>query len=233
MPRRIPHVSLIPAPSGDTIAAMQTPEIKTHSPAIIFDFGGVLIDWNPRYLYRKLFPGDEPAMERFLAEVGFDEWNRLQDAGRPFSIAVVELCARHPQHCELIRLYDQRYPESLNGAIPGTVDILRRLWTAGLPLYGLSNWPAEKFNLIRPDYEFFGWFRGMVISGEVGVAKPDPRIFHLLLEQAGRPADECLLIDDSAANIAAADALGFQTIHFHNPPQLEGELARRGLLPGT
>jgi len=200
-------------------------------PAIIFDFGGVLLDWNPRYLYRKLFPGDEPAMERFLAEIGFSEWNVLQDAGRPFSIAVADLCTRHPQSCDLIRAYDERFLEAVNGAIPGTVDILRRLHLAGFPLYGLSNWPAEKFRLVRPSYAFFDWFQGMVISGEVGVVKPDPRIFHLLLEQVARPANECLLIDDSVANIAAAQCLGFQTILFHSPAQLEAEMSSRGLLP--
>ncbi len=212
---------------------MKTPSTNTPSPALVFDFGGVLLDWNPRHLYRKLFPGDEQAMERFLAEIGFFEWNHLQDAGRPFSVAVAELCARHPQHCDLIRAYDERYPESLNGAIPGTVDILRRLWAASFPLYGLSNWPAEKFQLVRPKYEFFGWFQGILISGEVGIAKPDPRIFQALLAQVGRPAEECLLIDDSAANIAAAQALGFQAIHFHSPAQLADGLARRGLLPGA
>jgi 2-haloacid dehalogenase len=211
---------------------MKTPMSDTRPPAIIFDFGGVLLDWNPRYLYRKLFPNDEQGMERFLAEIGFDEWNHLQDAGRPFSVAVAELCSRHPQYCDLIRAYDERYPESIQGAIPGTVDILRSLRRLGFPLFGLSNWPAEKFCLVRPGYEFLGWFQGIVISGEVGFAKPDPRIFQVLLVQVGRPAGECLLIDDSPANIAAAQALGFQTIHFHTPPQLAGELARRGLLPG-
>lgn len=209
---------------------MATPNPTHQPPAIVFDFGGVLMDWNPRYLYRKLFPGDEAAMERFLAEVGFSEWNQLQDAGRPFSEAVAELCARHPQYCELIQAYDQRYPESLSGSIPESVDILRRLKAAGCPLYGLSNWPAEKFELVRPDYEFFGWFDSIVISGAVGVAKPDRRIFELLLAQIGRPASECLLIDDSAANIAAAQALGFQTIHFHSPTQLAEELSARRLL---
>ncbi len=202
-----------------------------NTPAIVFDFGGVLMDWNPRYLYRKLFPGDEQAMEHFLAEIGFDEWNQLQDSGRPFSIAVAELCGRFPQYCDLIRAYDERYPESLNGAIPGTVEILRRLRAAGYALFGLSNWPAEKFNLVRPDYDFFGWFQGIVLSGEAGVAKPDPRIYRMLLAQVGLPAEECLLIDDSPASITAAQALGFQTIHFQGSDQLANELARRELLP--
>ncbi len=205
----------------------------TPSPAIIFDYGGVLLDWNPRYLYRKLFPNDEPAMERFLAEIGFSEWNVQQDAGRPFAIAVAELCARHPHYCDLIRAYDQRFLEAVGGAIPGTVEVLRRLHLAGFPLYGLSNWPAEKFRLVRPGYAFFDWFQGMVISGEVGIVKPDLRIFHLLLEQVARPSGECLLIDDSPANIAAADSLGFQTIHFHSPTQLAAELSLRGMLPAS
>jgi len=209
---------------------MAAPNSTAPAPAIVFDFGGVLMDWNPRYLYRKLFPGDEAGMERFLAEVGFSEWNQLQDAGRPFSEAVAELCARHPHYCELIQAYDQRYPESLSGSIPGSVEILRQLKAAGYPLYGLSNWPDEKFELVRPDYEFFAWFDSIVISGAVGVAKPDRRIFELLLAQVGRPASECLLIDDSAANIAAAQAIGFQTIHFHSPEQLANELKEHGLL---
>jgi 2-haloacid dehalogenase len=210
---------------------MKTPTSNTCPAAIIFDFGGVLLDWNPRYLYRKLFPNDEQGMEHFLAEIGFDEWNHLQDAGRPFSVAITELCARYPQYCDLIRAYDERFLESLKGAIPGSVDILHCLRAVGFSLFGLSNWPAEKFSLVRAGYEFLGWFQGIVISGEVGIAKPDPRIFQVLLVQIDRPASECLLIDDSPANIAAAQALGFQTIHFLNPPQLANELARRGILP--
>ena len=206
--------------------------MNTPLPALIFDFGGVLLDWNPRYLYRKLFPGDEPGMERFLAEVGFCEWNPKQDAGRPFSEAVAELCARYPHYCELIRAYDERFTETVSGAITGTVDILYRLHQAGYPLYGLSNWSAEKFRLVRPCYAFLDRFQDMVISGEVGVIKPDPRIFHLLLQKVARPAEQCLLIDDSPANIAAAASLGFQTIRFQDPAQLASELSARGLLPG-
>jgi 2-haloacid dehalogenase len=210
---------------------MKIPPTNTHPPAIIFDIGGVLLDWNPRYLYRKLFPNDEHGMEHFLAEIDFNGWNQQQDAGRPFSVAVAELCARYPQYCELIRAYDERFPESIQGAIHGTVDILRCLWMQGFPLFGLSNWPAEKFYLVRPTYEFLAWFQDIVISGEVGVAKPDPRIFQVLLEQVDRPAVECLLIDDSPTNVGAAQALGFQTVHFQSPAQLAAELARRGLMP--
>jgi len=210
---------------------MKMPASPSRLPAIIFDFGGVLLDWNPRHLYRKFFPGDEAAMERFLAEIGFNEWNYQQDAGRPFSVAVAELCARYPQYCDLIRAYDERYLESLNGAIPGTVDILLRLRMGGFPLYALSNWSAEKFQLARPQYEFFDWFQGILISGAVGLAKPDARIFQMLLLQVGRPAGQCLLIDDSLVNVTAAQSLGFQAIHFQDPAQLVGDLDRLGLLP--
>lgn len=209
------------------------PQSNAHpptSPAIVFDLGGVLLDWNPRHLYRKLFPGDEQGMERFLGEIGFDEWNHLQDAGRPFPLAVADLCARFPQHCALIRAYDERYPESLNGPILACVDILARLRQAGWPLYALSNWPAEKFRLVRSDYPFLDWFDSLVISGEVGLAKPDPRIFHLLLERVGRPAAKCLLIDDAPRNITAAQALGMDIILFQSPARLETELTRRGIL---
>ena len=165
----------------------------THQPVIVFDFGGVLLDWNPRHLYRKLFPGDEAAMERFLVEIGFAEWNHLQDASlQPFSEAVAGLCARHPQYCDLIHAYDERFPETLGGAIPGTVEILDRLRQTGFSLFGLSNWSAEKFHQVRPHYEFFNWFQGMVISGEVKLIKPDPRIFQVLLgRSAARRRSAC------------------------------------------
>jgi 2-haloacid dehalogenase len=204
-----------------------------NTPTIVFDFGGVLLDWNPRHLYRKLFPGDEAAMEHFLLEIGFAEWNHLQDASHlPFSESIAGLCARHPQYSDLIRAYDERFLETLGGAIPGTVEILDRLRQTGFSLFGLSNWSTEKFHLVRPNYTFFNWFQGMVISGEVKLIKPDPRIFQVLLAQIGRPAGECLFIDDSLPNITVARELGFQTIHFHHPAQLESELTSRGLLPG-
>jgi 2-haloacid dehalogenase len=199
-------------------------------PAIIFDYGGVLIDWDPRYLYRKVFAGDEQAVERFLKEVRFFEWNIQQDAGRSFHTAIAEVCARYPHYCEQIKAYDERYEESISGPIWATVEILRELKDAGYPLYGLSNWPAEKWRQVSPRYEFFGWFDDIVISGEVKLAKPDPAIFLLLLERIGRPAEECLYIDDALHNIEAARELGFQTIQFESPEQLGRDLKRMGIL---
>lgn len=200
---------------------------RARRPAIIFDFGGVLVDWDPRYLYRKLFNDDSQAVDNFLTEIGFFEWNQKQDAGRTFAEAVDELCSRYPQHCELIRAYDRRYEESLRGPIPATVEILRELKATGYPLYALSNWPAEKFRQVRHKFPFFEWFDDLLISGEVGLAKPDPRIFTLLLERIGRPARECIYIDDSAANVAVAQSLGFEPILFKSPLQLKEALDER------
>jgi 2-haloacid dehalogenase len=207
---------------------------KTNKPslAIIFDFGKVLIDWDPRYLYARLFDGDMQAVEHFLKEIDFFEWNVQHDAGRPFSETVPELCHRFPHYCELIAAYDQRYEESIAGPVWPTVEILRGLKNAGYPLYGLTNWPADKYRLVRPRWEFFAWFEAIVVSGEVMLAKPDPRIYTLLLEQIGRRAGECLFIDDSTRNIATARQLGFQTILYHSPDQLKTELDRFGVITG-
>ncbi len=203
------------------------PASTSGKPAIIFDFGGVLLDWDPRYLYRKLFSGDEAAMNKFLEEIDFFGWNQQQDAGRPFEIAVAEACSRFPQYCDLIKAYPARYEESLSGPIWDSVVILQSLRNAKYSLYGLSNWPAEMFYRILPKYPFLGWFQDIVISGEVGLNKPDPRIFQILLDRVNRPAGDCLLIDDSQKNIQTAQDLGFQTILFQSPAQLREELMRK------
>ncbi len=170
-------------------------------------------------------------MERFLAEIGFYEWNVLQDAGRPLSEAVSDLCSRHPQYCNLIRAYDERYDESISGPIEGSVTILRRLHSLGHKLFGLSNWPAGKFQLMRKKYRFFDLFNEIIVSGEIRIAKPDPRIFDVLLAQVGIPASDCIFIDDALANITAAKSLGFQTIHFQSPEQLQVDLITMKILP--
>jgi len=200
--------------------------------AFIFDFGGVIIDWDPRYLYRKLFDGDEScgsnlqAMERFLREVDFYHWNARQDEGRPFAEGVAELCVRFPQYSDLIQAYDRRWDESIAGPYPDTLAILRSLREMGYPLYGLSNWSVEKFLLVRHKYEVFDWFETILLSGEVKLTKPDPRIFAVMLERIGREAPECLLVDDSIKNVEAARQLGFQAIHFQSPEQLQEELCQ-------
>jgi len=197
--------------------------------AVVFDFGGVLVDWNPRHLYRKIFSGDEDAMERFLEEIRFFEWNQKQDAGRTFSEAVEDLCKDFPQHCELIRLYDLRYEESITGPIWGTVAILEKLKSSGYLLYGLSNWPEEKYRLVRPKYSFFELFDDIIISGEEKVAKPDPRIFAILLGKIQREPWQCIYIDDSKQNIEVALELGFRCIHYQSPGQLDSDLVETGI----
>jgi 2-haloacid dehalogenase len=196
----------------------------------VLDLGGVLIDWNPRYLYRKLFAGDEVAMEAFLAEVCTVEWNQRQDAGRTFAEAVTELLPRHADKIELIEAFAGRFDEMIAGPIPGSVEILADLKRAGVPRYALSNWSAETFPPQRKRFPFLGWFDGIVISGEEGVIKPDPRIFRILLERYRIEPGEAVFIDDNPANAAAAEPLGIRGIHFRSPEVLRRELEALGLL---
>ena len=200
-----------------------------HLSAVVFDLGGVLIDWNPRYLYRTLFD-DDADMERFLAEVTTQEWNAEQDAGRSWQEAVELLVARHPDWRDQIVAYDERWAETLGGPIEGTVEVLADLRRAGVRLAALTNWSAEKFPIARERYEFLGWFETIVVSGEVGMAKPDPRIFEHLLEQTGFAAEATLYIDDVAANVAVAAELGMTALPFTDPPTLRSDLRRLGFV---
>lgn len=198
--------------------------------AVVFDLGGVLIDWNPRHLYRKMFDGDEEGMERFLSGVCTPEWNVRQDEGRSFAEATEELIARHPEQAELIRAFFDRWPEMIAGAIEETVEILAEVKGAGREIYALSNWSAETFPHARERFQFLDWFDFTVISGEIGLVKPNRQIFDFLLENTGRRAEECVFIDDSPANTAVARELGFDAIYFRSPRQLRGELMSRGIL---
>ena len=194
---------------------------------LVFDIGGVLVDWNPRYLYRKLFD-NEADMEIFLREICSPAWNLRQDAGRSFAEATAELSQKHPEHTQLIEAYDRRWEETISGAIKPTVKILERLHHNGHELYGLSNWSAEKFAIIKGRFSFLSYFKDIVVSGEVGLIKPDPRIYDLFLGRVCRNAEDCLFIDDSQENIAAADALGFYTAFFKEAGQLEKQLVEYG-----
>ncbi len=197
--------------------------------AVVFDLGGVLIDWNPRYLYRKLFE-DAGEMEDFLATVCNSAWNLRQDAGRPVAEAAAVLKARHPDKAALIDAYFERWPEMLNGAIDGTVAILAELKDQGTPLYALTNWSAETYPHARSRFGFLEWFRAIVVSGEVGLIKPDADIYRLLLTSQGLTAAETVFIDDTAENVEAARALGFQGIRFTDATNLRTALAELGLL---
>lgn len=197
--------------------------------AVVFDLGGVLINWDPRHLYRQLFD-DEEEMEQFLAEVTTAEWNAQQDAGRAVSEAVDELAARHPDRRELIAAYYDRWPEMLGGAIQGTVEILRELRERGVRVYALSNWSAETFPVARPMFPFLEWFDGIVISGEVRMVKPDPRIFAHVLERFGLEPGQTVFVDDNPENVRAAEGAGFVGIVFEGPQQLRVQLNKLELV---
>jgi 2-haloacid dehalogenase len=196
---------------------------------VVFDLGGVLIDWNPRHLYRKLFQ-DEAAMEHFLATVCTAEWNDQQDRGRPFAEGIAELVARHPDQAAAIAAWHERWDEMLAGEIAGTVELLAELRTGGRPLYALSNWSAETYLVARGRFPFLEWFDGLVISGEERIAKPDREIFELLLDRFRLEPAATVFVDDAAANVAAAAGLGMDAVLFRDPAQLRDELAARGLV---
>lgn len=197
----------------------------------IFDLGGVLLEWNPRYLYRKLFVGDEAAMEHFLAHVCTAEWNEKQDAGRKFADATQALLPQHADQIELIEAWRARFGEMIPGAIDSTVDVLTTLKRRNVPVYAISNWSAETFPPQRDRFPFLSLFDDIVISGVERVIKPDPRIFRILLERNAIAPESAVFIDDVERNAQAATRLGIHGIHFRSPAQLRVELAAVGLLP--
>jgi 2-haloacid dehalogenase len=197
--------------------------------AVIFDFGGVLLDWNPYYLFRKLMSNDTE-IEHFLQEIDFNNWNYEFDKGYPFAQGVADLCQKFPARAELIHQFDARWEETIGSPFHGTIDVLKQLKENGVPLYGLSNWSVEKFSLVRPKHEFFNWFKDIVISGEEKIAKPDPRIFEILITRNHLVPGECIYIDDSNANIQVGNKVGLKTIHFKSSQQLREELVKHGIL---
>jgi 2-haloacid dehalogenase len=196
---------------------------------VVFDLGGVLIDWNPRHLYRKVFGADVAAMEAFLAEICTPEWNAALDAGGSFAGAVAQLAAAHPEQAELIDMYHSRWPEMLGDSFAGTVEILGEVRRAGYRTYALSNWSAETFPMTRPLYPFLGEMDGILISGEVGVGKPDPAIFREFIARFGIEPSETVYIDDWDRNVAAANGLGLCAIQFIDADQLRADLRRLGV----
>jgi 2-haloacid dehalogenase len=207
--------------------------MTTNRSIAVFDLGGVLIDWNPRHLYRKLFDGDDSAMEHFLATVCTPSWNLRQDAGRRFADACAELKLLHPGEAELIDAWIQRYDEMLAGPISGTVDILAELHSRGVPLYALSNWSAETFPVAQKRFEFLKWFQGILLSGEVKLLKPERSFFELFLDTFAIDPAQAVYIDDLRPNVEAAAACGMHGILFTDPPALRAELVRVGLIPDT
>lgn len=196
---------------------------------IVFDIGGVLIDWNPRYLYQQIF-SDSAEMDYFLREVCSPEWNAQTDVDKSFLDAIDELVPRFPHYEEQIRVYFPRWEEMIKGEFSGTVKILRELKDAGYPVAALSNWSSETFPRIKGQYEFLSWFEPLVISGYIGYKKPDPEPFQILLNEMNLGAGECVFIDDMEENIQEAQRQGFEVIHFISSDQLADELVNRKYL---
>ncbi|MGH7288271.1 MAG: HAD family hydrolase [Myxococcota bacterium] len=200
----------------------------TRPRALAFDLGGVLIHWDPRLLYRKLLPTEE-AVEHFLTTVCPADWNMRLDAGLPLAHGIAERIERFPQHAPLIRAYGERFAEMML-PMPASIALLHELRARGVPLYALSNWNGETFERTRALFPFLDAFDGLVISGHLGVAKPDPGIFAHLLETHRLAAAEVLFIDDRAPNVEAARASGIEGHLFEGVSGLRAELVRRGLL---
>ena len=197
---------------------------------IIFDLGGVLIDWNPRYVYRTIFK-TEKETEWFLENITTPDWNENQDAGYPIANATEELVAKHPEWENEIRAYYGRWTEMLGGPIHETVDIFKKLKEdTNLKLYALTNWSAELFPIALQRYEFLHWFDGRVVSGEEKTRKPFPEIYQRLLKRFNVDSLKTILIDDSLRNIKSAELIGIDGIQFLSPKQLFEDLLNRKLL---
>lgn len=196
---------------------------------VVFDIGNVLVQWEPRALYRKIF-ATEAEVEWFIANVCNHDWNVEQDRGRSFADAVIEASARFPQHAEAIAAYDLRWHETIVGPIEGSVAILAELEARGTPLYAITNWNQDKFRETVDRFPFLGSFRDIVVSGDERLIKPDAAIYRVLLERNGLTAEDCVFIDDSAKNVKGAETVGMKSIHFTTPEALRHELAGMGLL---
>lgn len=198
--------------------------------AVIFDVGNVLVRWDARLLFREFY-ADDAAVDAFLEETGFHDWNLELDAGLPWDVGVARLAALHPHHATAIAAFHARWHETLPGAIDGSVAILDELAAAGVPLYAITNYSGEKWAETLPRFPFLATaFRDIVVSGHEGVVKPDARIFRLLLERNGLDAAGCVFVDDNAKNVAGAQAVGIDAILFTDPEALRHALVSRGLL---
>ena len=191
---------------------------------VIFDLGNVLIQWNPRHLFRKIFGADESAMEYFLSEVCNTEWNEQQDGGRLWKDAIAEAIARHPNHEANINAYFDRWSEMIPGEIEETVQILEQLRQLNIRLLALTNWSAETFHIAEARFPFLQWFEGIVVSGRERLIKPDPAIFHLMIERYQLRPEATVFIDDSLRNVEAAEREGLHGIHFLNADELRAQL---------
>jgi 2-haloacid dehalogenase len=204
--------------------------MHTKFDTVIFDLGGVLIDWNPRYLYRKIFKTEEE-IDWFLQNICTAEWNDQQDAGRSFEDATEELLAKHPAHEQAIRAWYGRWQETIQGSIPQTVDILSEIKQKnGYRLYALTNWSEETFPWALNNFEFLQWFEGIVVSGIEKTRKPFPEFYQILFDRYQVNPDKAIFIDDNLKNVAGGKAVGLEAVHFQSPGELRKSLQKLGIL---
>jgi 2-haloacid dehalogenase len=203
---------------------------SAHIDTIIFDLGAVLIDWNPKHLYRKIFKTEEE-IDWFLQNICTSQWNEEQDAGRSFEEATKERVAKFPEHKEAIEAWYGRWHETINGSIEGTVDVLKSIKKSEkYRLYALTNWSAESFPWALENFEFLHWFEGIVVSGVEKTRKPFPEFYQILFDRYKVDPRKALFIDDNPANIKGGNEVGLNTIHFKSPEQLRDELLRLSIL---
>ncbi|MGC9955122.1 MAG: HAD family phosphatase [Rhizomicrobium sp.] len=196
--------------------------------AVIFDLGGVVIEWDPAHLYRKIFDGDQAKVDMFLSEICPQEWNERQDAGRPLALATEERVAEFPEWEREIRAFYGRWPEMISGPIPGTADVMRELKALSVRLFALSNWSAETFPLVQGRFPELDLFEKIFLSGLHGCAKPDERLYRIALDEIGMPIENLLFVDDNQKNILAAERLGLRSLFFRSAKALRDDLRAMG-----
>ncbi|HSQ45855.1 MAG TPA: HAD family phosphatase [Lutibacter sp.] len=199
--------------------------MKCNIDTIIFDLGGVLVDWKPEYLYRKVFNGNEKKVQWFLNNVCTSTWNAEQDGGRTIEEAETVKIAEFPDHEELIRLYYKKWHQMFSGPIEENVELFKQLKASGnYKIYALTNWSAEKWELALELFPFFNYFDGVVVSGQEKIRKPYPEIYNLIVDKFAINPENAIFIDDNEENVIAAKALKIYGIHYKSPQQLLNEL---------
>ncbi|MDG1761639.1 MAG: HAD family phosphatase [Flavobacteriaceae bacterium] len=199
---------------------------------IIFDLGGVIVDWNPEYVYLDVFNGDRKKTQWFFDEVCTFDWNENQDAGYPLAQATEDRIKLYPQYEQWIRMFYGRWEEMLGGPIEGTVKILKELVNdRNYRVIALTNWSAETFPVALKRFDFLHWFEGIVVSGTEKTRKPFSAIYQITLDRYQLNPTNSLFIDDNERNVVAAQRMGIQTIHFQNPKQLKISLQALGINP--
>lgn len=205
--------------------------MSTNYTTIIFDLGGVLLDWNPMYVYDENYFSSNEQRDYFFSRICTSEWNEEQDAGRSIVEGTELLVKQFPDWEQPIRDYYGRWTEMLRGPIEETVDIFRELKIAGkYKCYALTNWQADLFNIALVRYNFLHWFDGRVVSGVEKTRKPFPEFYQLLLDRYAIPGGKSIFIDDNLRNVAGAEAVGIKSIHFQSPEQLKSELTGLSIL---